>query len=35
VPVCADPVDGLAVPADLLQAWTARLVETLKRVDAI
>jgi L-2-hydroxycarboxylate dehydrogenase (NAD+) len=29
VPVYADPIDGLAVPADLLQAWTARLVETL------
>ncbi|HEX2469475.1 MAG TPA: Ldh family oxidoreductase [Candidatus Limnocylindrales bacterium] len=27
MPVYADPVDGLAVPADLLQAWTARLVE--------
>lgn len=29
MPVYADPVDGLAVPADLLQAWTARLVESL------
>ncbi len=29
MPVYADPVDGLAVPADLLLAWTARLVETL------
>jgi LDH2 family malate/lactate/ureidoglycolate dehydrogenase len=28
VPVYADPIDGLAVPADLLQAWTARLVES-------
>jgi hypothetical protein len=35
VPVYADPIDGLAVPADLLQAWTARLVENLKRLDAI
>jgi len=29
VPVYADPVDGLAVPVDLLQAWTARLVESV------
>jgi len=29
MPVYADPVDGLAVPAVLLQAWTARLVESL------
>ena len=29
MPVYADPVDGLAVSADLLQAWTARLVEAL------
>ena len=29
MPVYADPVDGLAVPAKLLQAWTARLVESL------
>jgi L-2-hydroxycarboxylate dehydrogenase (NAD+) len=29
VPVYADPSDGLAVPVDLLQAWTARLVEQL------
>jgi L-2-hydroxycarboxylate dehydrogenase (NAD+) len=29
MPVYADPIDGLAVPADLLQAWTARLVESL------
>jgi L-2-hydroxycarboxylate dehydrogenase (NAD+) len=29
MPVYDDPVDGLAVPADLLQAWAARLVETL------
>jgi LDH2 family malate/lactate/ureidoglycolate dehydrogenase len=29
VPVYADPVDGLAVPVDLLRTWTARLVETL------
>ena len=29
MPVYADPVDGLAVPVDLLQTWTARLVETL------
>jgi LDH2 family malate/lactate/ureidoglycolate dehydrogenase len=29
VPVYANPIDGLAVPADLLQAWTARLVEIL------
>ena len=29
MPVYADPVDGLVVPADLLQVWTARLVETL------
>jgi L-2-hydroxycarboxylate dehydrogenase (NAD+) len=29
MPVYADPVDGLAVPAALLQAWTARLVESL------
>jgi L-2-hydroxycarboxylate dehydrogenase (NAD+) len=27
VPVYADPVDGLAVPVGLLQAWTAGLVE--------
>jgi len=29
MPVYADPIDGLAVPVDLLQAWTARLVESL------
>ena len=29
MPVYADPSDGLAVPVDLLQAWTARLVEQL------
>jgi L-2-hydroxycarboxylate dehydrogenase (NAD+) len=29
MPVYADPIDGLAVPADLLQAWAARLVESL------
>ena len=29
MPVYADPIRGLAVPADLLQAWTARLVESL------
>ncbi len=29
MPVYADPVDGLAVPVGLLQAWTARLVEEL------
>ena len=29
MPVYADPVDGLAVPAHLLQAWTARLVESI------
>ena len=29
MPVYADPSDGLAVPAGLLQAWTARLVESL------
>ena len=29
MPVYADPVDGLAVPAGLLQAWTAGLVESL------
>ena len=29
MPVYADPVDGLAVPAALLQSWTARLVEHL------
>ena len=29
MPVYADPIDGLAVPAALLQAWTARLVESL------
>jgi LDH2 family malate/lactate/ureidoglycolate dehydrogenase len=29
MPVYADPIDGLAVPADLLQAWTARLVESV------
>ena len=29
MPVYADPVDGLVVPAKLLQAWTARLVESL------
>jgi L-2-hydroxycarboxylate dehydrogenase (NAD+) len=29
VPVYADPTDGLAVPAGLLRAWTARLVEQL------
>ena len=29
MPVYADPSGGLAVPAGLLQAWTARLVESL------
>jgi LDH2 family malate/lactate/ureidoglycolate dehydrogenase len=29
MPVYADPIDGLAVPAVLLQAWTARLVESV------
>jgi len=29
MPVYADPIDGLAVPANLLLAWTARLVESL------
>ena len=29
MPVYADPIDGLAVPAGLLQAWTAGLVERL------
>jgi LDH2 family malate/lactate/ureidoglycolate dehydrogenase len=29
VPVYADPIDGLAVPAGLLRAWTAGLVERL------
>lgn len=29
MPVYADPTDGLAVPAGLLRAWTARLVEQL------
>jgi hypothetical protein len=29
VPVCADPVDGLAVPVTLLRTWTARFVEHL------
>ena len=29
MPVYADPIDGLAVPVNLLQAWTARLVESL------
>src|SRR3954452_9917025 len=29
MPVYADPIDGLAVQANLLQAWTARLVESL------
>ena len=29
MPVYADPVDGLAVPATLLRAWTARLVESI------
>lgn len=29
MPVYADPVDGLAVPVDLLLAWTARLVEAI------
>src|SRR5688500_5544724 len=29
VPVYADPRGGIAVPAGLLQAWTARLVERL------
>jgi LDH2 family malate/lactate/ureidoglycolate dehydrogenase len=29
MPVYADPLDGLAVPAALLQAWTARLVESV------
>ncbi|HEY8847508.1 MAG TPA: Ldh family oxidoreductase [Candidatus Limnocylindrales bacterium] len=29
MPVYADPIDGLAVPAALLQAWTARLVESV------
>ncbi len=29
MPVYADPVDGLAVRAALLQAWTARLVESV------
>jgi len=28
MPVYADPTDGLAVPVTLLQAWTARLVES-------
>ena len=29
MPVYADPIDGLAVPANLLLAWTARLVESI------
>ena len=29
MPVYADPLDGLAVPVDLLQTWTARLVGRL------
>ncbi|HEY3163786.1 MAG TPA: Ldh family oxidoreductase [Candidatus Limnocylindrales bacterium] len=29
MPVYADPADGLAVPAHLLRAWTARLVEAV------
>ena len=29
MPVYADPVDGLAVPVDLLQTWTARLIESV------
>ncbi|HEX3428789.1 MAG TPA: Ldh family oxidoreductase [Candidatus Limnocylindrales bacterium] len=28
MPVYADPTDGLAVPVELLRAWTARLVES-------
>jgi hypothetical protein len=29
VPIYAEPIDGLAVPADLLLAWTARLIESV------
>jgi len=29
MPVYADPIDGLAVPVELLRAWTARLVESV------
>ena len=35
VPVYADPLDGLAVPVDLLQTWTARLVDRLGTPDDI
>jgi LDH2 family malate/lactate/ureidoglycolate dehydrogenase len=35
VPVYDDPIDGLAVPVGLLQAWTARLVERLGTPDDI
>jgi hypothetical protein len=30
VPVSADPIDGLVVQVNLLQAWTTRLVETVR-----
>jgi hypothetical protein len=29
MPVYADPIDGLVIQVNLLQAWTARLVESL------
>src|SRR6476660_1226654 len=29
VPIYADPVDGLAVPVNLLRTWTARLIERI------
>lgn len=35
MPVYADPVDGLVIQVNLLQAWTARLVESLGRAQRI
>jgi len=35
MPVYADPIDGLAVPANLLLAWTARLVESIRTPEDI